>query len=603
MRLITVIFLLLLAFFANAQCQWETLSPPSNGFINCLAKHKNKIFAGTKKGIYVSTDKGKTWSYSGLDSAYVRTIYVFNNDVYVGTSIDGLYKSTDIGKTWQRIVSLKFSTIYTIIHKDKTLFVATSESIYQSHDNGRSWQALNIKMKIWSLKLKGNTIWAVSDKDSLYKSVDNGATWEIIKIPKAFNSSTFTSVPLINIHKNNLYLKTSKGLVFMSNDDGRTWKQEPKALETFAYTSLMQDDIFLTSSDYSNNETDKRLLVSHNEGKSWQKVKGLEDVGLIKTLFYDKDILLAGSMYRGVYRSIDKGKTWQRSTEGIKDWWEYLNTFDNTISVGNFDANFITKDEGKNWEDISINPDVKENKGLSGFKFLDIYNDTLYASLYNKFYSSKTNPIKWEQYAHLNDTNSAVLHFWVNGKYTFIVRQNGFSKNATHHISRYAHNDKIWMHSSIGLDTTAKIHSLIGDSSRLYVSSDNLYSSSDWGLSWQKIIHNLPKPYGILHKQGNCFYTIAGNNLYKSDDNMQRWTLIFPNFSKEKAIYIASNDTILLLGTVDKGIFMSHDKGQTWKTLDKSLFKANIMSLNFKNKSLYALTNNGFYKIDLDCLF
>ncbi len=73
------------------------------GTVNALAIAGNNILAGTSGiGVFFSSDSGKTWSPTKLDSMQIQTFQVFDKFVFAGT-FNGIYKSSDDGITWEKI--------------------------------------------------------------------------------------------------------------------------------------------------------------------------------------------------------------------------------------------------------------------------------------------------------------------------------------------------------------------------------------------------------------------------------------------------------------------------------------------------------------------
>ncbi len=77
----------------------------TNKFISSITSHPNgKIYAATLGGgVFVSTNNGEFWTYAGLDSSRVYSLYVNPiGNLFAGVE-DGIFRYTDIGTTWLRI--------------------------------------------------------------------------------------------------------------------------------------------------------------------------------------------------------------------------------------------------------------------------------------------------------------------------------------------------------------------------------------------------------------------------------------------------------------------------------------------------------------------
>ena len=162
---------------------------------------------------------------------------------------------------------------------------------------------------------------------------------------------------------NRLYLGTSDGHVFTSNDEGGHW-------QLLSRIGIGQDDVI--THILVDQRDSKRLYAttwtlysggggvyrSNDSGRSWQLI-GLahENVRAIAQAPTKQNIFVAGAV-SGVYRSTDDGNTWERITpEKHAD----LRNFDsiaidprdeNIIYAGTFHLPWKTTDGGKNWFNI-----------------------------------------------------------------------------------------------------------------------------------------------------------------------------------------------------------------------------------------------------------
>lgn len=132
---------------------------------------RNDIVAGD--GVWRSDDAGKTWQHVGLDgSAHIAQIAVDARDpnlvyvaaegpIYGSGSVRGIYKSTDGGRTWQHVLSSDDRTgassividpadpstllagMWTVWRKPWNLDSGgPNDGLYVSHDAGEHWTRL-----------------------------------------------------------------------------------------------------------------------------------------------------------------------------------------------------------------------------------------------------------------------------------------------------------------------------------------------------------------------------------------------------------------------------------------------------------------------------
>ncbi|NIN65915.1 MAG: hypothetical protein GTO63_14730, partial [Anaerolineae bacterium] len=82
--------------------------------VSCLAADPSDpqvAYAGSRnRGIWLSSDCGRTWTASGLDNQIVKSLAVSPHDpntIYAGTKPALMFKSTDGGRTWRELENFR----------------------------------------------------------------------------------------------------------------------------------------------------------------------------------------------------------------------------------------------------------------------------------------------------------------------------------------------------------------------------------------------------------------------------------------------------------------------------------------------------------------
>jgi photosystem II stability/assembly factor-like uncharacterized protein len=208
----------------------------SIGAIEVSDSNPNVIYLGTGsaairsnviigRGVYKSTDAGRTWQFMGLkDAGQIGSIAVHptNPDIAwlaaMGSPFGpnperGIYKTTDGGKTWKktlfvneetggRVVAMNWSNpnelyagMYRGFRKGWDIISggpASEGGIYKSTDGGETWTKLSEglpqdligKIDIDIARSNSRVVYAMveapGEQGGLYKSADNGASWMLV---------------------------------------------------------------------------------------------------------------------------------------------------------------------------------------------------------------------------------------------------------------------------------------------------------------------------------------------------------------------------------------------------------------------------------------
>ncbi len=158
------------------------------------------MYAGTSGGVYKTVNEAKRWekANNGLVSSDelqssralgVTMVQVdpYDHDTIYTATLRGLYKSTDIGRSWIRIgQGLPDQMIITMLldrAAPYVVYVAGREGVYRSEDGGVTWKAMNnglATLNVRSLaqsQIDPKTWYVGTNGSGLYRSRDGGETW------------------------------------------------------------------------------------------------------------------------------------------------------------------------------------------------------------------------------------------------------------------------------------------------------------------------------------------------------------------------------------------------------------------------------------------
>jgi photosystem II stability/assembly factor-like uncharacterized protein len=232
-------------------------------------------FGGVGGGVWKTTDAGHNWvnlTDGQISVGSIGAVEVSQSDpniIYVGTGSGGIrsnvsigrgmYKSTDAGKTWQFIGLRDTGQIPTVrvnpTNPDEVFvasigdpFKATKErGVYRTRDGGKTWKqvlfltdelgAADLEMQpghpdvlfacMWHGRRKPWSIVSGSMDGGIYKSTDGGDTWHKLGggLPTSLFGRSHVAISASNPDRIWALIEAKPGQgVYRSDDTGKTWK-------------------------------------------------------------------------------------------------------------------------------------------------------------------------------------------------------------------------------------------------------------------------------------------------------------------------------------------------------------------------------------------
>jgi len=294
---------------------WYTISDgffttPSIGAITVYQNDPNILYVGTGsdgirsnvivgKGMYKSTDAGRTWSFIGLkDGGQIGAVLIHpeNPDIVFAAVIGqpfrkseerGVYRTTNGGNSWERVLFLSdsvgavdlefapgnpdimYAAMWRGERKPWTIISGGAEDgIFKSDDAGKTWTrktaglptGLIGKIDFAVSADKPERVWALiqasGDQEGIYRSDDYGETWIHVEMPPRTHTSImyrpfyFTNITANPRDADQLFSGTK--IFWTSYDGGKTWKILP-------VTHSDHHDLWI-------NPLDPMIMVEGNDG-------------------------------------------------------------------------------------------------------------------------------------------------------------------------------------------------------------------------------------------------------------------------------------------------------------------------------------------------
>jgi len=600
-------------------------------------------------GIYKSEDGGKKWKNMGLNqSEFIGGIAIDPNNsniVYAAAygpfrsegGERGIYKTTDGGKSWQR-----------------ALFISDFTGCFEIHMDPRSSNTL-YAVAHQRLKKLYSTI-SGGPESAIYKSIDAGASWQKIMTGLPSEDVGRIGMAISPANPDVLYAivqAKENGGVYRSSDRGASWTKQNAYVS--AYPFYFQKLFCDTKDENRLYSMDVFIQVSSDGGATWKKLGEKNKHVDNHVLWIDpaNNTHLISGCDGGVYETWDQGKNWgfknnipiaevyKVSTDNSLPFYNvYAGTQDNnsfggpsrTISTGgitNQDWFFTWAGDGFETQVDWQNPDIlyalSQNGGL--VRFDKKSGEQLYIK-----------PIDTDDAGYRFDWDAALLISRHDHKRLYFGAHKLFRSDDQGNTWTVISQDltrgvpqKIMkmMGKSWSIDELASKGSLAQitaiaesplDENLLYVGSgDGLINvSADGGKTWNKSSTSGLPDYSRIHQiiasqhNKSVAYAACDNfadgdykpYLIKTSDGGKTWVSLNANLPKKGSTYSIAEDhvdpNLLFTGTLF-GLYFTNTGGQEWLPLNNGLPSMAIMDMEIQrreNDLVVSTFGRGIYILD-----
>src|SRR5882672_3608857 len=605
-------------------------------------------------GVYRSDDGGKSWKNVGLKtSEHIGRIAIDPKDsniVYVAAQGPlwgpggerGLYKTTDGGKTWKQILKISENTGVT----DVAIDPRDPDTIYAA-----SYQR---RRHMFTLVDGG-------PESALYKSTDAGATWNKMRAGLPTTEMGRIGIAISPVDSNVVYATIEaadrKGGIFRSQDRGGSWEKRNDFDAGAMYYARIVADPKDVERIYVMNVF---LMVSDDGGRTIRRLGEKSKHVDNHEIWIDQnnnDHYLVGCD-GGVYESFDRGANWDfKANLPVTQFYDVTTDnatpFYNVFGGAQDNFAFGGPSRTRNASGI-VNSDWFVTQGGDGFRSQVDPEDpnTIYAELQNgnlvrddkrtgerlgitPQVGRGEEPLRWNWDSPFIISPHSHTRLYFAADKLFRSDDRGDSWQViSRQLSRGLDRDRLPVMGKVwGIDAVAKNAStaFFGNASALaespktdgliYVGTDDglIQITEDGGKSWRKV-EKLPDVPELAYvsrivasnNDTNTVYVAIENHqnadfkpyLFKSADAGRTWISIKNNLPANGPVWAIAEDhvnpNLLFVGT-EFGLYFSIDGGQKWIQMRGGLPTIQVRDLAIQkreNDLVVGTFGRGFYILD-----
>lgn len=560
----------------DAGASWSEILHHTNDF--SISLQDSLLVVGSDRGIFLSTNYGKTWSSRISNPAgYPNDIlYVLvKGPLMLAGTEAGVYRSTDGGDNWKTT----WGSINAMVAKDSVVLVGTPDGIFSSTDFGLTWDGTDSGLpsrsqfydhwpRIDAFALSGGSIFAGASYSGLYKSTDDGKTWETADL-----GLPAQSIFALSAVDGRLY--TCPGLygpLYMSSDEGRSWHVTNTTLANGAVFDMAGDRsrIFAATKAgiYTSSLSDSVWTPLFTEVPMPMSVRAFTAEG--DTLITFGIISSSESSFTNDFFSLDTGRVWTPSDSVFPPYWFncFVSPRKGVILGGTENPSYNpangatllrTTDAGKTW--------IPSSSGLPPYSVNGIVN------LDGELFAATGDPANLGVGPDPASGEDGGLFVSTDGGYSWTP--DGFK----------------------GIDVY-KIQS--GLSGILVCTTGGVFFSSDAGVSWNGANLGFPSPATVtsLASEGNTFYAGTSVGVFEYEPGWGMWTQLPAPVQVDSTsgfgLQLLADPPSLFAGT-NTGVYMYFDSH--WINVGDGLtgYGRDISSLSAGDNILYAATGDGVW--------
>lgn len=594
-------------------------------------------------GVWKTEDAGKTWKQAGLEkSRHVPRIRVHPTDhntvyaavlgnIYKPTQDRGVYKSTDGGKTWRKtlFVNNQAGAVDLTLDPNNPRIVYAStwraqrtpyslssggegSALWKSTDSGESWTEISKNegfpkdtlgiIGVTVSPVNSNRVWAIvehKEKGGLYRSEDGGKKWIQVNSERKLRQRAW--------YYTRVYADTEdEDIVYVLNVRYHKSADGGKTFNTFNAPHGDHHDLWISP------ENNQRMIigddggaqVSYDAGKTWSTYYNQPTAQFYRVTTDDafpyriygaqQDNSTIRINHRSDDATIDEDD-WE-PTAGGESAHIAIDPTDNDIVYGGSYGGFLTRVNHKNKTVRGINvwPDNPMGYGAEGMKYRFQWNFPIIFS--------KHDPKKL--YAFSNH-----VHLSTNEGQSWQLLSDDLTRNDP---TKLVSSGGPITQDNTGVEYYCTIFAANESPLKeglLWVGSDDglIHVTQDGGQNWENVTPTGMPEWMMINsiepssfEEGTCY--VAGTRyklgdfspyLYKTTDYGKTWSKISNGIENEHFTRVLREDPkrkgLLYAGT-ETGMYMSFNDGGSWQKFQLNLPIVPITDLAVKDNNLVVAT-------------
>ncbi|MFG0320226.1 MAG: WD40/YVTN/BNR-like repeat-containing protein, partial [Planctomycetota bacterium JB042] len=606
-------------------------------------------------GVYKSVDGGMSWKNVGLKaSEHVGMIAIDPRDsdvVYVAAQGPlwnaggdrGLYKTTDGGKTWEKILDVDEHTGANEVHLDPrdpdVVYCSTYQrrrrvwtlinggpgsAIHKSTDGGATWSKITKGLPGGDLGRIGmdlspadpDVIYAIVEaaegKVGIYRSTNRGASWSksssyMASSPQYYNELVCDPRDVDTLYSLDTLLKVSK-------DGGASWRNVPSTNRHVDHHALWldpHDPTFLLTG------TDGGIYDSHDGGKNWAFKSNLPITQYYRVSVDDQKPFYY--VYGGTQDNNSHGgpsQTTSRAGIANEDWFVTVggdgyetvaDPVDPNILYSLWQYGGLVRHDRRSGEVFDIKP--RERPGDA--------------------------PYRWNWDSPLIISPHLHTRIYIGAQHLFRSDDRGeswevVSPDLTRQIDRNTLEvmGKVWPETAVSKNRSTSFYGNIVSLSEsplveglLYVGTDDglIQVTEDGGGTWRKVetFPEVPdRPYvsrleASLHSKDRVYAAFSAMKdgdfapyVLRSDDRGRTWTSIVGDLPDRNIVWSLMEDHVkedLLFAGTEFGCFVTLDGGEKWHKLAAGIPNVAVRDMDLQrreNDVVVGTFGRSFYVLD-----